>query len=140
MSQAWLGGVLPAEGQRVRLASWRSVLPAENASQGRDLLGDEVDPLDQSLWRQTAALVHAKRGETAEAEHLASEAVALLDTTDSTGRQGDALFDLGVVLEAAGRRDDAAATLRDALERYERKGIVPLARRTRERLATLSAV
>lgn len=49
--------------------------------------------------------------------------------------QGDALCDLSEVLEAAGRRDEAAAALREALERYERKRIVPLASRTRERLA-----
>jgi hypothetical protein len=41
------------------------------------------------------------------------------------------------VLEAAGRRDEATATLREALDCYERKPIIPLARRTRERLAAL---
>jgi hypothetical protein len=39
------------------------------------------------------------------------------------------------VLEAAGRRDDAIDAWREALDRYERKGIIPLARRVRERLA-----
>jgi hypothetical protein len=32
---------------------------------------------------------------------------------------------------------EAGAALREALDRYERKPIIPLARRTRERLATL---
>ncbi len=59
------------------------------------------------------------------------------ETTDSTARQGDAIFDLGDVLESAGRCDEAAAAYRQALELYERKGVVPLARRTRERLAQL---
>jgi hypothetical protein len=41
------------------------------------------------------------------------------------------------VLEAAGRREDAITAWQDALDRYERKGIIPLARRVRERLAAL---
>lgn len=52
-------------------------------------------------------------------------------------QQGNALFDLAEVLEAAGRRDEAAAALREALDRYERKPIIPLVRRTCERLAAL---
>jgi hypothetical protein len=43
------------------------------------------------------------------------------------------------VLEAAGRRDDATAALREALDRYERKGIIPLVRRVRERLAAIQS-
>jgi tetratricopeptide (TPR) repeat protein len=81
------------------------------------------------------ALVHASRGEHAEAERLAREAVQLLEPTDGLQVQGDALCDLAAVLEAAGRREEAVIAWRDALERYERKGIVPLARRVRERLA-----
>jgi tetratricopeptide (TPR) repeat protein len=50
--------------------------------------------------------------------------------------QGDAYCDLGEVLEVAGRREEALAAWRMALDRYERKGIIPLARRIRERLAS----
>jgi hypothetical protein len=46
--------------------------------------------------------------------------------------------DLAEVLEAAGRLDAAAAAAwHEALDRYERKEVIPLARRVRERLATL---
>ncbi|HKN63635.1 MAG TPA: hypothetical protein VJV76_04815 [Gaiellaceae bacterium] len=41
------------------------------------------------------------------------------------------------MLEAAGCRDEAVAARHEALERYERKGVVPLARRVRERLVAL---
>jgi hypothetical protein len=44
------------------------------------------------------------------------------------------------VLEAAGRRKDALAAWQEALDRYDRKGIVPLARGVRERLASLEPV
>jgi hypothetical protein len=41
------------------------------------------------------------------------------------------------VLEAAGRRDEAIAAWQQALDCYERKGIVPLTRRVGKRLAAL---
>jgi hypothetical protein len=49
----------------------------------------------------------------------------------------DAWQDLAVVLEIAGRREDATAALREALERYERKGALVPAERVRARLAAL---
>jgi hypothetical protein len=49
--------------------------------------------------------------------------------------QGNAVFDLGEVLDAAGRREEAVAAWQEALDRYERKGIIPLSRLVRERLA-----
>jgi hypothetical protein len=51
--------------------------------------------------------------------------------------EGDALADRAEVLLAAGHRNEAVAQLEQALDRYEQKGIVPLARRTRARLAEL---
>ena len=106
------------------------------ARRGREL-GDEQDAVTQALWRQVQALVHASRGEQAEAERLAREAVAITENTDSPWWQGEALCDLADVLQAAGRHDEAAAALREALDRYERKQIIPLVRRTSERIAML---
>jgi tetratricopeptide (TPR) repeat protein len=84
-------------------------------------------------------LVHADRGELDEADRLAREAIDFAQTTDAPGFQGDAFFDLAEVLAAAQEPDAAIAALDAALDRYERKGIIPLARRTRERLAALQA-
>jgi tetratricopeptide (TPR) repeat protein len=81
--------------------------------------------------------VRAHRGDHTDAERLAREAVAFIQRTDSPGQQGDALYGLAEVLEVAGRRDAAEATFQEALACYEQKGIIPLARRTRERLAAL---
>jgi tetratricopeptide (TPR) repeat protein len=106
------------------------------ARRGRELGGEE-DAVTQTLWRQVQALVCSARGQHAEAERLAREAVAISARTDGLQLQGDALCDLAEVLEAAGRRDEAAAALLDALDRYERKHIIPLARRVRERLGAL---
>jgi tetratricopeptide (TPR) repeat protein len=102
---------------------------------GREL-GHEEDWVTQSLWRQTQALVCSRRGEHAQAEQLAREAVAILDRTDGLMFQGDGRCDLAEVLDQAGRRQEAISVLQQALERYERNGIVPMAERARQRLRT----
>ena len=79
----------------------------------------------------------ASRGGYAEGESLAREAVDWAAQTDVPGLQADALCDLAEVLETAGRRDEAVAAWQEALDRYERKQIIPVARRLRERLAAI---
>jgi tetratricopeptide (TPR) repeat protein len=91
----------------------------------------------EAIARRFAALVAAHRGEHAEAEMLAREGLAHILETDSPMLQGDAYCDLAEVLEAAGCRDEAVAAWDEALSLYERKGVIPLARRVRERLAAL---
>jgi class 3 adenylate cyclase len=90
------------------------------ARRGRELGADD-DLLTQMLWRQVQARVHAHRGEHAEAERLAREAVEIAQRTDDLNSQGDALCDLAEMLATAGRTDEAAEALEQALERYERK-------------------
>jgi class 3 adenylate cyclase/tetratricopeptide (TPR) repeat protein len=106
------------------------------AAQGREL-ADPEDGLTQRMWRQTEARLQSHRGEHAEAERLAREAVDWAERSDSPVARGDSFAVLAEVLEAAGRRDEALAALRQALELYERKGAVPLVRRVREQIATL---
>jgi tetratricopeptide (TPR) repeat protein len=108
------------------------------AQRGREL-ADPGDISAQAAWRQAEALVRSARGEHAEAERLAREAVDFLLRGDSPFAQGSVLCNLAQVLEAAGRRDDAVAAWRRALDCYERKEVIPLTRRVRERLAELEA-
>jgi class 3 adenylate cyclase len=103
---------------------------------GREL-GDEQDATTQALWRQVQALVHARRGQHTQAEQLVREAVAITERTDALNYQGDALCDLAQVLHAAGQSDEAAATLAQALERYEKKKNLAMSAQVRERLAEL---
>ncbi len=110
---------------------------AESLAQTGRELGEPDDVWTQALWRQAQALVHSARGEHAEAVQLAREAVDWCSPTDALVRQGDAFCDLAEVLAAAGRRDEAIAAWQEALDRYERKQIIPLARRVRQRLAAL---
>jgi tetratricopeptide (TPR) repeat protein len=110
----------------------------EQARRGRELVADD-DPVNNHLWQQVEARVLAHRSDHEQAEGLARTAAAATDLTDSLLFQGDAYCDLAEVLASAGRPDEAAASFHDALDRYERKGIIPLARQVRDRLAELTA-
>jgi tetratricopeptide (TPR) repeat protein len=100
-------------------------------------LGASDDVWTQMLWRQVRAKLLARRGEHAEAHRRAREAIAIAATTDYLDFQGDAYADLAEVLLLGGKADEAAATLEQALERYERKGNLVSAQRARMRLAEL---
>ena len=89
-------------------------------------------------WRQASALVLARRGQFEEAEHLAQESVIALRSTEFMWNTADALVTLAAVLRLAGKRQEAADALREALDRYERKGIVALADHARRLLAEIS--
>jgi class 3 adenylate cyclase/tetratricopeptide (TPR) repeat protein len=106
------------------------------AERGREL-GIEQDLLTQTLWRQAKALVEASRGEHAQAERLAREAVAISEQTDALNLQAEALCDLAQVLNAAGNTTDAADALEQALNRYERKRNQPDAAHARTLLEQL---
>jgi tetratricopeptide (TPR) repeat protein len=101
-------------------------------------LGASDDMFTQILWRQTSAKVLGRRGQLAEAEQLARDAVAIAEGTDYIEGQGYAYVDLADVLVLARKPAEAVAALEQALERYERKGNVVSAQRTRERLAELA--
>jgi tetratricopeptide (TPR) repeat protein len=103
------------------------------ARRGRELAPDDAQ--HGSLWRQVQARVLAHRGAHAEAESNARDALAAIEQSDNLTWQGDAWCDLAEVLEVAGRRNDAIDAWREALNRYERKGIIPLARHVRDTLA-----
>ena len=102
-------------------------------------LGASDDAHTQMLSRQARAKVLARRGEHAEAERLAREAVAIGEGTDVLNMQGDANADLAEVLLLSEKTDEAVAALEQALDRYERKGNLVMAGRTRDRLAASAA-
>jgi tetratricopeptide (TPR) repeat protein len=98
-------------------------------------LGASDDVSTQMLWRQVRAKVLARRGEYAEAERLARDAVAIGEETDMLNAQGDTHADLAEVLLLAGKADQAVAALEQAIAHYERKGNIVSAQRTRAQLA-----
>jgi class 3 adenylate cyclase/tetratricopeptide (TPR) repeat protein len=95
------------------------------------------DAWTQMLWRQVRAKVHARRGKHSEAERLAREAIEISGDTEMPNSQASAFADLAEVLALAGRPEDAAEALEQALERYERKENLVMAERVRARLAEL---
>jgi len=78
----------------------------------------------QTTWRGVKARLLAQRNQFDSGEALAREAVELAKRTDLVTTQADSLFDLGQVLDSAGRMVDAAAAIREALELYLEKGDV----------------
>jgi hypothetical protein len=100
-------------------------------------LGASDDAITQMLWRQVQSKVLARRGEVVEAERLAREAVTVSEGTDLLDPQGDVYADLAEVLRLVGSPNEAGVALRQALERYERKGNVVSTRHTQALLAEL---
>ena len=93
----------------------------------------------QVSWRGARALLLAHRGEAAQAEALAREAVGLALQTDRVDTQTEALMDLAEVLRVTGRPADAVPFAEDALRRYERKEVIPGVARARALLDRLGA-
>jgi len=107
-----------------------------NAARSRELSAED-DFASQAAWRMARARVVSHRGEHDEALALADDAVAINATTDYLTWQAESDEVRGMVLAAAGRTDEAIAAYGVALERYERKGALPAAARTRTRIAEL---
>jgi ATP/maltotriose-dependent transcriptional regulator MalT len=81
---------------------------------------DDVDA--QMLWRLQQARVSAVRGEVADAERLAREAVELLEPTDNVVSKIPALATLALVLRLAGNAQEAEDRLTLARELADAKG------------------
>ena len=138
--------MLEQMGERAVLASTEGHLAQVALMAGRDAeaartarrcaaLATEDDASPQALWRQVSARVLARQGKARRALELAREAVDIAMATDHLNEQGDAMVDLAIVNEAAGRPDDEAAALITAVEIFEAKGNVVRARDASRRLA-----
>ena len=92
------------------------------------------------LWRQVKAKVLARRGEHAEAERIARQAVAISEQTGILDPKADVYADFAEVLLLAEKPDEAELALEDALALYERKGNVVMAERARLRIKELRAI
>ena len=91
----------------------------------------EDDLASQTTGRSARARVLAARGEFADAERLAREAVDLYAEAEAPNFQADTWMDLAKVLRMAGKLDEAAGAAHEALALYERKGNRPASASTR---------
>jgi tetratricopeptide (TPR) repeat protein len=96
------------------------------------------DLFSQVVARGTRAKVCANHGAHEEAERYAREAVELAAATDALDLHGNALVDLADTLSLAGRNQEAATCVAEALRLYELKGNDVSAERARARLAGAS--
>jgi hypothetical protein len=126
---AMLARALVDQGKLAEAESIASI-SAENAAAG--------DVVPQIESRSVRARVRARRGDTAGAEPLAREAVAIAETTDFLEAHADALLALAEVLALAGRAEDARPAVEEALPLYERKESALGAARVRARLREIA--
>jgi tetratricopeptide (TPR) repeat protein len=95
------------------------------------------DSASQVLQLAVRSRVLAGRGEHAAARAAATDAVALSKASDDPSLRGDALVYLAHALERAGRAEDAAKPLHEAVALYERKGNAISAARARATIERL---
>jgi tetratricopeptide (TPR) repeat protein len=107
----------------------RFVVVSEEASSGR---------AQKAYWGPVRAKLLARRGDAKAAETLARESVAIWGERDFLLWHGYALIDLAEVLRLLGRAPEAVPILGEAVELFERKGIIPAAETARALLETES--
>jgi tetratricopeptide (TPR) repeat protein len=92
------------------------------------------DLSSQLLWRGVSGKILARTGMLEESDRLVREAVQLMQGSEEPVSQGYALMDLAEVLRLAGREDDAAVAIKEAIELFDEKGNLVAAERARELL------
>ncbi len=131
--------ILEAMGEKSGLSTLAAMLAHAVYAQGRydealdftrisEESAPEEDRSANVYWLAARAKVLARRGQPEEGETLARKALALAEPTDFLNMRGQALMDLGEVMRLAGRPSEAAATVAEALQLYERKGNTVAAR------------
>jgi tetratricopeptide (TPR) repeat protein len=103
-------------------------------------LSQEISTADdiasEFLWRCVRGKIHARRGNLEEAEQMVLDAVELIRWAEDPDSQATALLDLAEVLHLAGRHDEAASRVDEAIALFERKGDIAAARRAAAILST----
>jgi predicted ATPase/class 3 adenylate cyclase/DNA-binding SARP family transcriptional activator len=128
---AFLGKALLAQGRHEEAGRW-----AERSAEQ----AHEDDMHSQSMWRAVHASVSSARGDSADAERYAREAVEFAERTDDTNTIADAHVVLGGVLALRPDTEAARAELSRAVELYEHKGNLVGADQVRAQLAPLARV
>jgi tetratricopeptide (TPR) repeat protein len=111
----------------------------EEASRFADIaaeLAASDDLVPQVLCRGVRAKVLARRDVLDQAEQLAREAVAMVDSTDFPDLQALTLLGLAEVLESSGQQDESTELVERAQKLYEKKGNVVARRRIVQQVNT----
>jgi tetratricopeptide (TPR) repeat protein len=110
---------------------------AEAAIGESERLAQPADLYPQVTWRRVRAKLLARQGEGDEALRLVNEAIDLARAVDALEVLGDAYRDLAEVERVLGHELSAKTALERAVETYDRKGLQPMAVRSRQELKTL---
>ncbi len=110
---------------------------AHELSEFTERITIEGDVDAEVRWRQLRAKTLGRRGQHDEAKRFAVAAVEIAAPTDYLDLHADALDALAEVLRLADRDQDAAVTLREAIELRRRKGNLVAAARAERMLAEL---
>ena len=126
----FLADALCAQGRPAEALRWLDLTSSY-------VLEDDLD--GQIGMRRSLGKVLAHRGDFPEAERLVREATLLAIGSDFLSDQADALTDLAEVLRLAGRPEEAAAALEEAIGVHERKGSIAGVNNARALLTELAA-
>jgi class 3 adenylate cyclase/tetratricopeptide (TPR) repeat protein len=112
---------------------------AREAAELAEALSADEDLMNFAMTHAVRARLALHDGDSEAAERWARSAVELAFRTDFYRTRGEALTDLGDVLEALGQPDEAADALRRARAVYERKGHRPGVAAASARIEELAA-
>jgi tetratricopeptide (TPR) repeat protein len=127
-------GRLAARGETGNRSTLHGIVAVILARQGHDALaleeaaeagalGQTDDAVTHLFLRVASGIVHARRGELAEADRLTREAIAIAEQTDFL-EAASAWVARAIALVALDRRDEAAAAAGHARQLYAQKGHV----------------
>ena len=105
-----------------------------------EVVREWTSPFDVLATAQLAALdavVAARDGDVERARDLAATAVRVVDESDQLWQQADIRWWVSAVPHLRGDTHEERRLLEEALDRYRRKGMIVLARRAEQRIATL---
>jgi class 3 adenylate cyclase/tetratricopeptide (TPR) repeat protein len=109
----------------------------EEAERKAELAASSSIPLSRNLGKGVLSKVRARQGRPEEAERMGREAVASFEGTDFLIDHATSLMALGEVLRLAGRMEEAASAVRDALDLFDHKGDIVSAGKARSAIRGL---
>jgi tetratricopeptide (TPR) repeat protein len=115
-----------------RRGRWEEAKTHVSAAQSGSVADDVAT---EWLWRSVEAKLQARVGRQDRALQLASEALAILTDTDALNHQAACRLDLAEVHRLGGDPAQAATTIEEAIELFERKGNEAAAAQSRSLLA-----
>jgi predicted ATPase len=101
------------------------------ATESAEIAASSANSIERALGLGVLARLRAREGDTAAAQELIDEAVAIVEGTDFLFDRGTVQLDRAEVMDLLGRSEEARAARERALAMFEEKGDLVSAARTR---------